>query len=112
MLGRFSRVARPAPSLQVQPDEPVVASYGPTKTATLTVPLHLAAVRYEGADGVVEALRKGARRGVLGDGGPADDLEPRQLRDDLVAELGRLAAVEADALQPRRAQEGGEMRGE
>ena len=32
-LGLFSRVGRAAPSLQTQPDEPLEASYGPTKTA-------------------------------------------------------------------------------
>jgi len=33
----FSRVRRPAPSLQMQSDEPVVGSYGIAKTATLTM---------------------------------------------------------------------------
>ena len=36
-LGASSRVRRAAPSLQIQSDEPVVASYGAPKTATLTV---------------------------------------------------------------------------
>ena len=38
-LGLSSRVRRQAPSLQMQPDEPVVASYGAAKTATLTIML-------------------------------------------------------------------------
>ena len=37
VLGRFSRVRRPAPSLQLPSDKPVVASCGATKTATLTM---------------------------------------------------------------------------
>jgi len=36
-LGFFSRVQRAAPSLEMQTDEPVEASHGPTKTATLTM---------------------------------------------------------------------------
>jgi len=38
VMGRFSRVRRAAARLQMQPDELPVASYGLTKTATLTVP--------------------------------------------------------------------------
>ena len=37
VLGLSSRVLRAASSLQMQPDEPVVASYGTAKTATLTM---------------------------------------------------------------------------
>ena len=37
LLGLSPRVRRAAPSLQMQSVEPVVASYGATKTATLTV---------------------------------------------------------------------------
>ena len=37
VLGRFSRVRRPAPSLQMRAVEPVVASYGAIKTATLAI---------------------------------------------------------------------------
>ena len=37
-LGLSSRVRRAAPSPQMQPEEPVEASYGLTKTATLTTP--------------------------------------------------------------------------
>ena len=40
-LGRSSRVRRAAPRLQMQSVEPVVASYGLAKTATLTIPRHL-----------------------------------------------------------------------
>ena len=36
VLGRLSRVRSPAPSLQMRAVEPLVASYGATKTATLT----------------------------------------------------------------------------
>ena len=36
-LGLSSRVQRAAPSLQMQADAPVVASYGLAKTATLTI---------------------------------------------------------------------------
>ena len=36
-LGFFSRVRRAAPSRQMQTDEPVEASYGLAKTATLTI---------------------------------------------------------------------------
>ena len=39
VLGRSSRVRRAAPSLQMQPDEPVEASHGLAKTATLTIML-------------------------------------------------------------------------
>ena len=37
-LGLSSRVPRAAPSLKMQTDEPVEASHGPAKTATLTIP--------------------------------------------------------------------------
>ena len=37
VLGLSSRVRRAAPSLQIQPEETVVASCGPTKTAILTM---------------------------------------------------------------------------
>ena len=37
VMGRFCRVRRAASSLQLQPEEPVVASCGLTKTATLTM---------------------------------------------------------------------------
>ena len=37
VMGRFYRVRRAASSLQLQPEEPVVASCGLTKTATLTM---------------------------------------------------------------------------
>ena len=37
LLGLFSRVRRAASSLQMQSDEPVVASYGLAKTATLAM---------------------------------------------------------------------------
>ena len=37
VMGRSSRVRRVAPCLQMQPDEPVEASYGLAKTATLTI---------------------------------------------------------------------------
>ena len=37
MLGLSSRARRAAPSLQMQPDEPLVASYDPAKTANLTM---------------------------------------------------------------------------
>jgi len=37
VMGRFYRVRKAASSLQLQSDEPVVASYGATKTATLTM---------------------------------------------------------------------------
>ena len=37
VMGRFSRVPRTAPNLQRQPDDLPVASYGLTKTATLTL---------------------------------------------------------------------------
>ena len=40
VMHRFSRVRRAAPSLQMQPDELLVASYGLTKTATLTMLEH------------------------------------------------------------------------
>ena len=36
-LGLFSRVRRAAPSLRTQPEKPLVASHGPTKTATLAM---------------------------------------------------------------------------
>ena len=36
-LGPSSGVRRPAPSRQVHPEEPEVASYGLTKTVTLTI---------------------------------------------------------------------------
>ena len=36
-LGLSSRVQGAAPSLQMQPDEPVEARYGAAKTATLTI---------------------------------------------------------------------------
>jgi len=42
VLHRFSRVRRAAPSLQIKAAEPVVASYGLTKTATLTMLVRLA----------------------------------------------------------------------
>ena len=39
-LGRSPRVRRAAPGPQMQTDEPLVASYGPAKTATLTILQH------------------------------------------------------------------------
>ena len=37
VLGLSSRVRRAAPSLRTQPEKPLVASHGPTKTATLAM---------------------------------------------------------------------------
>jgi len=42
-MGRSSQGRRAASSLQMQPDGPVVASYGPAKTATLNIPAHSSA---------------------------------------------------------------------
>ena len=41
VVGRFYRVRRAAPSLQLQSEEPVVARYGLAKTATLTMPMRM-----------------------------------------------------------------------
>ena len=43
VLGLSSRVRRAASSLQMQSEETVLASYGPTKTAILTMLVRLAA---------------------------------------------------------------------
>ena len=59
----------------------------------------------EGAERVVQPAGEGAGRGVLDEARPADDPQPRQRGDDLHAELGGVAAVEDDALQPPRAAE-------
>ena len=64
--------------------------------------LDVVAVGGEGTHCVVEAGGEGARRRVLRHCRPADDSDGGQVGDDLEAELGSLAAVEADALQPRR----------
>ena len=60
-LGLLSRVRRAASSLRVQPDEPVVASYGPGKAATLSCAVHLL-LQLRGAR-VVRLLAHLQRRG-------------------------------------------------
>ena len=63
VLGLSSRVRRAASSLQMQSEETVLASYGPTKTAILTMlrgspPPRLMVRRSEGGE-----ARRGPRRG-------------------------------------------------
>ena len=74
VMGLSLRVLRAASSRQMQPDEPVVVSYGPIKTATLSVLRHQQqrhddARRVENAEGEREqeaALRQeGGRRDQL-----------------------------------------------
>eukprot|EP00967_Tisochrysis_lutea_P034859 scaffold41701_cov31-Tisochrysis_lutea.AAC.4 len=50
---------------------------------------------------VVEPGGEGARRCVLRDGAPADDVKPRHLLDQLVPERGSVAPVEEYTLEAR-----------
>ena len=88
LMGRFYRVRRAASSLQLQPDEPVVASSGSTKTATLAI---LMVQQRDEAD-VAERRERELAQLV----GP--DL-PQQREHAAVHEVGRVAQV---ARLPRR----------
>ena len=66
-LGVSSRVLKAASSLQTQPEEPVVASCGPTKTATLTMRCVQRAAQYRAVtlDAHAEQTRRDVDRHVL-----------------------------------------------
>ena len=120
-LGLSSRVRRAASSLQMQPEVPVVASYGPARTATVTAPRRrlevVRAVDVLFGDAALEAAGEVL---VAADELPLARLErrveprlderrrvggrllrrPLLRRQELVEELGRRARVALEARAP------------